>query len=558
MHTMQPAPPRSGFHLGSAISGFAIGMVVTFLAAIAVVPDGTSQRGTPVALDTYGAGDGAEFVDDEGAAVDAQGNPVQGGGSRSSSSSKKAAGGAAGTGGSAAGGAAGSAGRAAGGTGAGSNVAGGAAGGSAGGSAGGGGACEPGKNGGATDVGITDTQIKLGATIAESGIADYFLGEVRQGMEAQVKKINRAGGICGRQLRVIYKDDGWNPDTGNRYLQNLVEGEKVFALAVSPSSEGLNTASRGGYFAKQGVPVVGADGLNVTQFKDPMIWPVAAATTTTIDVMMKNAADRAGGGANLRPAIVYGKGYRFGIEGAYAANEAYKRVCQCPGFPGYENPLEAPTCKERFCGITPTDKQFQTKVSVLKDACAFGTPNACNFMIMLLEPSTAQDWMAVSGVPQPKDFAFGMGAPQPLFTFAFANTCSDKCDGLWLWTGYNPPLDRYKSSPAVAAYESDLHGQSPSADKFNQFTMGGYIGMQLLIEALKQVGPNLTRAALVAKLNSMAPLDTGLTTPLQWRPNARYANHSAQAFKIEARNGFTGWVLQQEPMRDPWLGQHTA
>ena len=37
-----------------------------------------------------------------------------------------------------------------------------------------------------------------------------------------------------------------------------------------------------------------------------------------------------------------------------------------------------------------------------------------------------------------------MGGPQPLFTYAFAHNCADKCDGLWLWTGYNPPLDKYQ------------------------------------------------------------------------------------------------------------------
>jgi ABC-type branched-subunit amino acid transport system substrate-binding protein len=185
-------------------------------------------------------------------------------------------------------------------------------------------------------------------------------------------------------------------------------------------------------------------------------------------------------------------------------------------------------------------------------------------MILLLEPKTAINWMGTTGAPRPKDFNFtqnsrgGIGAPQPLFTYNFARGCGDACDGMWLWTGYNPPIDRYQSNPAVATFKSDLKAQSASADEFNQFTMGGYLGMQVLIEAIGQTGPNLTRAALVDKLNSMAPVDSGLSVPLQWRPNARYANHSAQAFRIEARQGFSGWVLQQGYLRDKWLGEHTG
>lgn len=558
------------FNFASALSGFAIGAVVTFMAVIAFVPDGRrGSSGTTVATGDFAAGD-ESYLDEEGAPVDtvldAQGNVVALGARRATGTGGGSAASAAGTTGGAATGAGGSRtpagrstattipGRAGGSTGSGSNLSGGTSGGSASGSTGGSGgpvACAAGRNGGVTDTGVTATQIKLGATIAESGIAKSFLGQVRQGMEAQVKKVNRAGGVCGRQLKVIYKDDGWNAETGARYIQNLVEGEKVFALAVSPSSEGLNQASNQGYFRQQGVPVVGADGLNATQFKDPMIWPVAAATTTTIDVMMKNAADRLGA-QNLRPAIVFGNTYRFGVEGAFAANEAYKKIAG-RDIEGYKNPLTAGGggCEKRFCGVSAGQGQYGNQVSVVKQSCA----DSCNFMILLLEPKTAQDWMAVPGVMTPSN-SLSMAGPQPLFTFDFARNCGDKCDGLWLWTGYNPPIDKYQSVPAVSAFVSDLKAQSASADEFNQFTMGGYIGMQLLIEALKQTGPNLTRAGLVDKLNSMAPLDTGLTSPLEWRQDARYANHSAQAFKIESRNGFSGWILAQEPMRDPWLGQH--
>jgi hypothetical protein len=329
----------------------------------------------------------------------------------------------------------------------------------------------------------------------------------------------------------------------------------VFALAVSPSSEGLNQASTQGYFGKQGVPVVGADGLNVTQFKDPMIWPVAAATTTTIDVMMKNAWDR--GARN--PAIVFGNTYRFGVEGAFAFNAAFKKLSGGKDIPGYKNPLSAGggACSGRFCGVSSGQGQYGNQVSTLNTAC--DQEPKCDYLVLLLEPKTAQDWMAVPGVKTPSSFAYGMGGPQPLFTFDFGRNCSDRCAGMWVWTGYNPPIEQYKSNAAVSTYVADLKAQSASADEFNQFTMGGYVGMQVLVEALKQAGGNLTRKALASTLNSMAPINTGLTTTaLQWTASARYANSAAQAFEIQSKNGFTGWRFVQAPLKDPWLGQHVG
>ncbi|HEX2196832.1 MAG TPA: hypothetical protein VHJ76_07890, partial [Actinomycetota bacterium] len=69
--------------------------------------------------------------------------------------------------------------------------------------------CAPGKNGGATDQGVTGTEIEMATTVAESGPGAAFLGEVRYGMHAVVAKVNAAGGICGRKLSIQYVDDGW-------------------------------------------------------------------------------------------------------------------------------------------------------------------------------------------------------------------------------------------------------------------------------------------------------------------------------------------------------------
>lgn len=407
--------------------------------------------------------------------------------------------------------------------------------------------CAPGKNGGETDVGITGDTIKLGATVAESGIAQDFLGEARQGMEAVRNKVNQGGGICGRRLEIVYKDDGWNPDRGLRFIQNLVEQEKVFALAVVPSSEGLNQAAKdnSGYLVDQGVPVVGSDGMIRSQYRDPYIWPVASATVTQMHVMMKDAWDR--GARN--PAIVFENSFRFGIEGAFAFNQAYKRLSG-KDIPGYTNPLTGnATCQDRFCGVQGGQGNYGGEVSSINQSCK--EDPKCDYLVLLLEPKTGEDWMSAPGVSQPGSFKYGMGAGQPLFTFGFADTCDDTCDGLRLWTGYNPPIEQFKNDPAVRTYVNDLDRQSSRADEFNQFTQGSYLGMLLLVDALERTGPNLTREALVSTLDSTT-LDTGLSPTLRWRKGDHIANGAAQAFEIQSENGFRGWRFVQGYVSDPW------
>lgn len=528
-----PKPPDTAprINLSSVLTGFALGAVVTALAFIQLVPvESAGQRPVPLA-GGFNASGLPEAVDDQAGQlpsfdiddVGGDAGPPQGLQADSS-----------GEGGASAGGSGGLAGGPGGASGAGA----------------GGAECAAGKNGGDTDTGVSATEIKLGATVAETGIAQAFLGEVRQAMEAVKNKINRAGGICGRQIVLETKEDGWSPDRGKSALENLIEQEKVFALAVSPSSEGVNQASLAGLFEKAGVPVVGTDGMIRTQYTDPMIWPVAASTTTAMHVAMKDAWDR---GAR-KPAIVFENTFRFGVEGAHAFNKAFERL-NGSAIPGSYDPTSGGSgaCNGRFCGIEAGRGQYGAEVAKVNEACSGGK---CDFLVMLLEPKTAQDWMAVPGAPAVGSYDFGIGVAQPLFTRDFGRECGDKCDGMWVWTGYNPPIEQYapeKYAPS-RQYVDDLSGQSASADRFNQFTEGGYIGMTLVIEALKKVGPNLTRKALIEALDTMT-LDTGLAPKLTWQKGRHFANPAAQAYRFNSKNGFTGWSPVKGYVDDPWLGQ---
>lgn len=408
-------------------------------------------------------------------------------------------------------------------------------------------------------TGVSDSAIKLGATYVSGGLACDFLCEVRDAMEAVRNRVNRGGGVHGRQLQIDYKADDWDPTRGQTFIENLIN-DGVFAFAVSPSSEGLNAAARAGLFERNGVPVVGADGLNNSQFinvqtgeANPWIWPVATATTTNVHIIMKEAWDRSGG--DLRPAIVFGNTYRFGVEGAYAFNQAYKRLSG-NDIPGY-SPGETGCQKgSRYCGI---DGGWSggAQDDNLKDACESGDP--CNFILVLLEPSTALNWMANFGI-SPDGLEYGMAGAQPLFTTNFGDQCKEKCEGMVVWTGYNPASE-FQQKPEVAEYSQALTAQKASADVDNQFSMGGYVGMQLLVEALEEAGKDLDRGKLIDALNSIT-LETGLTaaSSLSWSADNKYANDAAHGFRMQWNDNqgtFAGFDRSTDYVTEnpDWLGE---
>ncbi|HEX8004148.1 MAG TPA: ABC transporter substrate-binding protein [Mycobacteriales bacterium] len=402
--------------------------------------------------------------------------------------------------------------------------------------------CRAGANGGKTDRGVTSTEIKLGATVVQTGIGTSFLGPVVTGMNAVKNKVNREGGICGRKITLKVKDDGWDAQRGYGYIRNLVEGEQVFALAVNPSSEGLRIASREGYFVKTQTPVLGTDGMLNSQYVDPWIWPVAASTVSTMHIMAKDAYDR----LDARSfSIVYDNQYHFGVEGAFAYNAAVKRLTG-KDIPGYGSG----GCSTRYCAITAGRSSYSTESKAFNDAC-FNGDNECDFLALLLEPNEALTFVR-DGFG--REFTAGMGLAQTLFSESFAKSCASTCEGATVWTGYLPPVGANASKPAVAEYVRDVRSVKPDIDVYNQFLEGGYLGMRYTVDVLKKVGPYLTRPGVMAVADAM-PYDIGLSSPLKWAKGNHYANASMQPFIIQYQGGFNGfrspgigWV------KDPWVG----
>jgi len=106
--------------------------------------------------------------------------------------------------------------------------------------------------GGDTGVpGVTDTTIKVGAWAPLSGPAAAW-SVVLKGSEAYFKHINESGGIHGRKIEFIIRDDQYNPAKTPAVARELVEKENVFAIMG-----GIGTANGravADYLEKKNVP----------------------------------------------------------------------------------------------------------------------------------------------------------------------------------------------------------------------------------------------------------------------------------------------------------------
>ncbi len=78
--------------------------------------------------------------------------------------------------------------------------------------------------------GITADKILLGTSTAMTG-ANKELGQnMVMGMQACFKSVNAAGGVGGRQIELIVKDDGYEPGQAHQNMHKLFEEDKIFAV----------------------------------------------------------------------------------------------------------------------------------------------------------------------------------------------------------------------------------------------------------------------------------------------------------------------------------------
>src|SRR5580658_6095499 len=108
--------------------------------------------------------------------------------------------------------------------------------------------------------GVTDKTIVFGQVAALTGPAQDLGQGMRQGILAAFDDANRGGGISGRTLELISRDDGYEPEKTVPATKAILEEDKVFALVG-----GVGTPT-----SKAGQPLA-------TEAKVPFIGPFTGA-----------------------------------------------------------------------------------------------------------------------------------------------------------------------------------------------------------------------------------------------------------------------------------------
>ena len=78
--------------------------------------------------------------------------------------------------------------------------------------------------------------VPVGAVVSETGAAASYGGKVKKGLDLAVEEINEAGGLNGKSLELVYRDDATNQDVGRQVTQELIDDVGVGAIIGAVSS----------------------------------------------------------------------------------------------------------------------------------------------------------------------------------------------------------------------------------------------------------------------------------------------------------------------------------
>ena len=359
--------------------------------------------------------------------------------------------------------------------------------------------------------GISANEIRFGIVAPFSGSARELGRQMKLGIDTAFNRVNDAGGINGRSLRLIAADDGYEPTRTLDAMKQLYEKDQVFGYIGNVGTPTAAVAIP--YALERRTLFYGAftgSGILRNDPPDRYVFNYRASyaeeTHATVNYLIKIRRLQPRQIAVFAQQDSYGDAGFAGVAKAFRAlglgDSAILRL-------GYKrntvdvdeavNQLKAQKVPVKAVVMVATYRAAAKFIEKTKDAypgmiysnVSFVGSTALADELMLLGPRYASGVIVTQVVP-----AVG---------------------------GYSSAVLEYKN--ALAKY---FPGEAP-----DYVSLEGYVSANMLIQAIKQAGPQLDTEKLIDTLEAMRNVDLGLGTPLTFGRAEHQASHKIWGTAID-------------------------
>jgi ABC-type branched-subunit amino acid transport system substrate-binding protein len=105
-----------------------------------------------------------------------------------------------------------------------------------------------------SEIGVTSTTIKLGITLPMTGSASFGYKELPGAMKAYFDYVNANGGVNGRKISLVVKNDGYLPKQAIQNTQDLIGKDKVLAVIGALGTANNKAVASSVNLGRRGIP----------------------------------------------------------------------------------------------------------------------------------------------------------------------------------------------------------------------------------------------------------------------------------------------------------------
>lgn len=328
-----------------------------------------------------------------------------------------------------------------------------------------------------TKLGISNTELVLGSTLALSGPMANAGQAMAAGIQAAIAEVNAKGGVHGRQLRLTVKDDAYDPERTLTQLEQLLDdNDGVFALLCCQGT--ANVAASIPLTEGAGVPLIGP-ATGATSLRRPEYRSVFHVRASYSDETVSLVQQMLNMG--LRSIAIVHLDNAFGQE---VANNA-KRIMD-------SSRLDVAAQVALAVDASNLDEVIAQTLAARPSAVLLGTSGAAT-------PPIVQRLKAHNpGLP--------LACLSVAMTSADISQLGDIAKGT-LMTRIVPVA--HKSSISISrSYQAAIRAHAPQM-ALDHRSLEGYINTRVIIAGLERSGRAVTRARLRDSLSHMGTLDLG-------------------------------------------------
>ena len=370
--------------------------------------------------------------------------------------------------------------------------------------------------------GVTDQEIRFGMAAPFSGAAKELGRQMKLGIDTAFNRINEAGGVEGRMLKLITADDGYEPTRTGDAMKQLYEKDQVFGIIGNVGTPTAVVAVP--YSLERRMLFFGAfTGANVLRHDPPDRYvfnyraSYAEETDATVRYLVKLRR------IPVRQIAVFAQQDTYGDSGFAGVAKAVRTLGVS------DSAIVRLNYKRNTVDVDDAVNQLKLQKPPIKAVVMVATYRA-----------------AAKFIEKTRDFFPGM-----IYTnVSFVGSTALADELMLLGPRYASGVIVTQVVPAVSGYSSVVLEYKNALAKYfggeapDYVSLEGYVAANVLIKGLQRAGPQLDTEKLIDALENSRNFDLGLGANLGFGRAEHQASHKIWGTAIDDNGKYQAIELE--------------